>query len=64
MDNYGFASTSGLREINIGHEDKPRPMRVSAKLDLEYKLELINLLEVVLLNEMLGLDRSIVQSLV
>ena len=37
MDNYGFASTSGLREINIGHEDKPRPMCASAKLDPEYK---------------------------
>ena len=44
----------------MGHEDNPRPMYVSAKLDPEYKPELINLLEVVLLNEMLGLDRLIV----
>ena len=60
MDNHGFVSAGGLREINIGHEDKPRPMYVSAKSKAEYKLELINLLEVVLLNQMLGLDRSIV----
>ena len=57
MDNHGFASAGGLREINIGHEDKPRPTCVSAKSDPEYKPELINLLEVVLLDEMLGLDR-------
>ena len=60
MDNHGFASAGGLREINIGHEDKPRPTYVSAKSNPEYKPELINLLEVVLLNEMLGLDRLIV----
>ena len=60
MDNHGFASAGGLREINIGHEDKPGPTYVSAKSNPEYKPELINLLEVVLLNEMLGLDRSIV----
>ena len=56
MDNHGFASACELKEINIGHEDKPRPTYVSAKLDPEYKPELINLLEVVLLDEMLGLD--------
>ena len=55
-----FVSAGGLREINIGHEDKPRPTYVSAKSNPEYKLELINLLEVILLDEMLGLDRSIV----
>ena len=60
MDNHGFASVVGLREINIGHEDKPRPMCVSTKSDPGYKPELINLLEVVLLDEMLGLDRSTV----
>ena len=60
MDNHGFASASELREINIGHEDKPRPMCVSAKSNPEYKPELINLLEVVLPNKMLGLDRSTV----
>ena len=60
MDNHGFTSAGKLWEINIGHEDKPRPTYVSAKSDPEYKLELINLLEVVLLNEMLGLDQAIV----
>ena len=44
MDNNDFASASGLREINIGHKDKPRSMCVSAKSDPEYKPELINLL--------------------
>ena len=58
MYNHGFTSAGGSREINIGHEDKPRPTYVSAKLDPEYKPKLINLLEVVLLDEMLGLDRS------
>ena len=43
MDNHSFASVVGLREINIGHEDKPRPTYVSAKSDPEYKPELINL---------------------
>ena len=60
MDNHGFALAGGLREINIGHEDKPRPTYVSAKSNPECMPELINLLEVVLLNEMLGLDQSIV----
>ena len=60
MDNHGFMSADGLREINIGPRDGPRPTYVSAKLDPEYKPELINLLKVVLLNEMLGLDRSII----
>ena len=45
MDNHGIASAGGLREINIGHEGKPRPMCVSANLDPEYKPELINLLK-------------------
>ena len=60
MDNHGFASAGELWEINIGHEDKPRPTYVSVESDPEYKPELINLLEVVLLDEMLGLDRSTV----
>ena len=58
MDNHGFASAGGLREINIRHEDKPRSMCVSIESDPEYKPELINLLEVVRLDEMFGLDRS------
>ena len=45
MDNHGFASVDGLKEINIGHEDKIRPTYVSTKLNPEYKLELINLLK-------------------
>ena len=45
MDNHGFASAGELREINIGHEDKPRPTYVSAKSDPEYKPELIDLLK-------------------
>ena len=47
-------------KIDIGHGDKPKPTYISAKSNPEYKPELINLLDVVLLNEMLGLDRSIV----
>ena len=57
MDNLGLASVGGLRKIEIGPGDKPRPTYVSAKSNPEYKPELINLLKVVLLNEMLGLDR-------
>ena len=57
MDNHDFTSAGGLREINIGHEDKPRPTYVSIKSDPKCKPELINLLEVVLFDEMLGLDR-------
>ena len=45
MDNHGFTSTGGLREIDIGPRDRPRPTYVSAKLDPEYKLELIDLLK-------------------
>ena len=57
---HGFSSASGLKEIDLGPEDRPRLTYVSAKSNPEYKPELINLLDVVLLNEMLGLDRSIV----
>ena len=45
MDNHDFTSAGGLREINIGHEDKPRPMYVSTKSNPEYKLELKDLLK-------------------
>ena len=55
MDNHGFASVGGLREINIGPKDRPWSTYVSAKSNPEYKLELIHLLK-----GMLGLDRSIV----
>ena len=42
---HDFASAYGLKEIDLGLGDRPRPMYVSAKLDLEYKLELIDLLK-------------------
>ena len=45
MDNHDFTSAGGFREINIGHEDKPRLTYVSAKSNPEYKPELINLLK-------------------
>ena len=60
MDNHGFTSAGGLRGINIGPRDRTRPTYMSTKFNTEYKPELINLLEVILLNEMLSLDRSIV----
>ena len=45
MDNHGFMSAGGLREIDIGPRDRPRPTYVSAKLDPEYNPELIDLLK-------------------
>ena len=42
---HGFASAGGLKEIDIGPRDRPRPTYVSAKLDPEYKPELIDLLK-------------------
>ena len=42
---HGFVSAGGLKEIDIDPRDKPRPMYVSTKLDLEYKPELIYLLK-------------------
>ena len=44
MDNHGFASAGGLREINIGPGDRPRLTYVSAKSNPEYEPELIDLL--------------------
>ena len=41
----GFASASGLKEIDIGPRDWPRPTYVSAKSNPKYKLELIDLLK-------------------
>ena len=61
MYNHGFTSAGGSREINIGHEDKPRLMYVSAKSNPEYKLELIDLLKEVLfclMRCLLWIDRS------
>jgi hypothetical protein len=40
-----FTSTDELEEIDIGSGDRTRPTYVSAKLDPEYKRELIDLLK-------------------
>ena len=45
MDNHGFASAGGLREINIGPRDRPRPTYMSTKSNPEYKPELVDLLK-------------------
>ena len=42
---HGFTSVDELEEIDIGPRYRPRLTYVSAKLDLEYKQELINLLK-------------------
>ena len=42
---HDFASAGGIKEIDIGHGDRPRSTYVSAKLDPEYKPELIDLLK-------------------
>jgi hypothetical protein len=41
----GFTSADLLEEVDIRPSDRPRPTYVSAKLDPEYKQELINLLK-------------------
>ena len=38
-------STNLLEKVNIGPGDRPRPTYIGAKLDLDYKQELINLLK-------------------
>ena len=64
---HGFTSTDELEEVDIGPRDRPRATYVSAKLDPEYKQELIDLLKEFKdcfaweYYEMLGLDRSIVE---
>ena len=64
---HGFTSTDELEEIDIGPRDRPRLTYVSAKLDPEYKRELIDLLKEFKnyftweYYEMLGLDRSVVE---
>ena len=63
---YGFTSANELEEINISPGDRPRPMCVNAKLNPEYKQELIDLLKEFKdcfaweYYEMPGLDRSII----
>ena len=42
---HGFTSANELEEIDIGSRDRPRPTYVSAKLDPEYKQELVDLLK-------------------
>ena len=42
---HGFTSADALEEIDIGDGDTPRPTFISAKLDLEYKHELVKLLK-------------------
>ena len=64
---HGFTSADELEEIDIGSRDRPRPTYVSAKLDPEYKQELVDLLKEFRdyftweYYEMPGLDRSIVE---
>jgi hypothetical protein len=41
----GFTSADKLEKIDLGDESKPRPTYVSAKLEEEYKKELITLLK-------------------
>ena len=62
---HGFTSADALEEVDIGDGDRPRPTFISAKLDPEYKQELVKLLKEYKdcfaweYYEMLGLDRSI-----
>ena len=64
---HGFTSANALEEVDIGDGDRPRPMFISAKLDHEYKRELVKLLKVYNdcfaweYYEMPSLDRSIVE---
>jgi hypothetical protein len=41
---HRFTSADILEEVDIGSGDRPRPMFVCAKLDPEYKQELVSLL--------------------
>ena len=64
---HGFTSADELKEVDIGSRDRPRLTYVSAKLDPEYKQELVDLLKEFKdcfaweYYEMPGLDRSIVE---
>ena len=42
---HGFTLADELEEVDIGPRDRPQTMYVSAKLDPEYKQELIDLLK-------------------
>jgi hypothetical protein len=64
---HEFMSADELEEVDIGTGDRPRPTIVSAKLDPEFKKELVELLRAYRdcfaweYYEMLGLSRSIVE---
>ena len=64
---HGFTSVDELEEIDIGPRDRSRPTYVSAKLDPEYKQELIDLLKkfkdcfAQKYYKMSGLDQSIIE---
>ena len=64
---HGFMSADALEEVDIGDGDRPRLMFISAKLDPEYRHELVDLLKEYKDSfawkyyEMTGLDRSIVE---
>ena len=64
---HGFMSADALEEVDIGDGDRPRSMFISAKLDPEYKQELVKLLKDYKdcfaweYYEMPGLDRSIIE---
>lgn len=64
---HGFMSADELEEVDIGFGDRPRPIFVSAKLDLEFERKLIELLReyrdciVWEYYEMLGLSWSIIE---
>jgi hypothetical protein len=61
---HGFISADELEKIDLGDGIKPRPTYISAKLEEEYKRELITLLKEFKdcfaweYYEMPGLDRS------
>ena len=64
---HGFTSADELEGVDIGSGDRLRPTYISAKLDPEYKQELVDLLKEFKdyfaweYYEMPGLDRSIVE---
>ena len=64
---HGFTLADALEKIDIGDGDRPRPTFISAKLDPEYKQELVKLLKEYKdcfsweYYEMPGLNRSIVE---
>ena len=62
MNNRGFVSAVGLRKISIGPGGRLRPTYVSAKLNPKVQIRVDRSIKgsFVSLNEMLGLDRSVV----